>query len=76
MADYSKVEIQAFYDAAKRNYLACMNSKEYSIKDRSVQREDLKILRGEMNLWKEKLDNINAGKTQKKKFSRFLPMDS
>ena len=75
MAEYTLAEITAFYEAAKTNYLACLNSKEYSIKDRELKRENLDTLRTEMNRWKDKMDSVTAGDSQKKKVSMFVPRD-
>ena len=75
MADYTLAEVTEFYTAAKRNYLACLNSIEYSIKDRDLKRERLDVLRSEMNRWKDKMDALDAGDSQKKKVSLFVPVD-
>ena len=75
MATYTEAEIQIFYDAAKTNYLACLNSREYSRKDRELKRVNLETLLGEMNRWKNKLDSVIAGDSQAKKVSLFVPVD-
>ena len=76
MATYTEAELSIFYEAAKKNYLACLNSKEYSIKDRDLKREDLKTLKGEMTDWKTKLESVAAGDSTKKKVSLAVPLDT
>ncbi len=73
---YTLAEVTVFYEAAKASYLACLTSQEYTIKDRELKRANLDILRDEMNRWKKKVDDLTDGKSQKKKVSQFVPLDT
>lgn len=58
---YTLAEATAFYDAAKAAYLKCLNAEDYTIKDRSVRRAKLDVLKKEMTMWKNVMDAIDAG---------------
>jgi len=72
---YTLAEATVFYEAAKKAYTAALTSKEYSIKDRQLARQNMEKLLGEMNRWKKVIADINAGKSQKIKVNRFVPLD-
>ena len=69
MSMWTEAEAQAFYDNFKAAYLALSaagGAKEYELNDGTrVKREDLSTIKSEMVFWKDTLQNIQNGESDR-----------